>query len=371
VRRNTANPQTEVHVDAQGLGRHRTTSSRIRKLVSGRRASLAPVASRGYDASPLPPGRENRRQKHARMIAAVAVATAVAIVLVIGLYGRFAGGRPLVPRTYLGVYTAGLPESYAGISAFTAATGVRPGLVMYYSGWHERFQEGFAREAARHGAVPLVQIEPTGVSLAAIAAGGYDRYLRSYAASVKAFGGQVILSFGHEMNGYWYSWGYRHTSPTTFVAAWRHLVTVFRQQGVGNVRWLWTVNIIDAHGGILPPARWWPGGSYVNLVGLDGYYLRHAWTFASLFGPTIKAVRALTLDKILITETGAPNARGQPARVADLFAGIRAYGLLGFVWFDTVARHELPRNGIRDWRLRGAATFAAFRRGAQAYRRPS
>jgi hypothetical protein len=343
----------------------------MRKLVSGRRAGLAPVAGQGYGASPLPPGRANRRKKHARMIAAVAVPMAVAIALIVGLYGGFEDGRPPVPRTYLGVYTAGLPESYAGVSAFTAATGVRPGLVMYYSGWLERFQAGFAREADRHGAVPLVQMEPTGASLAAIAAGRYDTYLRSYAASVKAFGGQVILSFGHEMNGYWYSWGYRHTSPAVFVAAWRHVVTVFRQQGTGNVTWLWTVNIVDKHGGIPPPARWWPGHSYVNLVGIDGYYLRATWTFASLFGPTIKAVRALTLDKILITETGAPSGRGQPAKVTDLFDGIRAYGLLGFVWFDTVARHELPRNGIRDWRIGGGAAFAAFRRGAQAYRRPT
>ena len=71
----------------------------------------------------------------------------------------------------------------------------------------------------------------TGVSLAAIASGRYDAYLRSYAAAVKAFGSQVILSFGHEMNGYWYSWGYRHTSPAAFVAAWRHIVTVFRAVG--------------------------------------------------------------------------------------------------------------------------------------------
>ena len=45
-------------------------------------------------------------------------------------------------------------------------------------------------------------------------------------------------------------------------------------------------------------------------------------------------MRALTLDPILITETAAAPAAGQPAKIADLFAGVRAYGLLGFVWFD-------------------------------------
>ena len=103
----------------------------------------------------------------------------------------------------------------------------------------------FAEMAARHHAAPLVQIDPSHISLTAIAAGQYDPYLRSYAAAVRAFGGRVIISFGHEMNGNWYSWAYRHTSPAAFVAAWRHIVTVFRQQGTRNVTWLWAVNVID------------------------------------------------------------------------------------------------------------------------------
>ena len=76
-----------------------------------------------------------------------------------------AGGRRAPPRparTFLGVYTPGVPESYAGVQAFTAATGVRPGVVVYYSGWMEPFQVRFAEMAARHHAVPLVQIDPTG-----------------------------------------------------------------------------------------------------------------------------------------------------------------------------------------------------------------
>lgn len=299
-----------------------------------------------------------------------AVIVTAAIVLASGL-GQSGRGNPPTPRTYLGIYTAGVPESYAGVSAFTAATGIRPGLVVYYSGWGESFRARFAHQAATNGTVPIVQIDPDGVSLARIATGWYDGYLRSYATAVKAFGGQVILSFGHEMNGYWYSWGYRHTSPAVFVAAWRHIVTVFRAVGARNVTWLWTVNIMGPRDGIPAPAAWWPGGSYVTMVGIDGYYLKPSWTFASLFGPTIKAVRALTLAPVLIAETGAPSAAGQPAKIADLFAGIRAYGLLGFVWFDAEAHHELPGSSIRDWRLNGSATYAAFRRGARAYRRPA
>ena len=67
--------------------------------------------------------------------------------------------------------------------------------------------------------------------MAAIAAGKYDGYLSSYAEAVKAYRHPVILSFGHEMNGSWYPWGYQGTSPPTFVAAWRHIVKLFRALG--------------------------------------------------------------------------------------------------------------------------------------------
>ena len=302
-------------------------------------------------------------------IGAVIISAAAAITAV-GLDGKSAASDPSQsailphkPGTYLGVYAPPAPESYAGVTAFATATGVKQGLVVYYSGWMEPFQVKFATAAAKRHAVPLVQIDPTGVSLRAIVAGQYDAYLRTYASTVKAFGGPVILSFGHEMNGNWYSWGYRHTSPTVFVAAWRHIVNVFRQQGAANVTWLWTINIINPHGGARSPALWWPGNSYVTWVGIDGYYRKPSWTFAPLFGPTVKAVRALTLDPILISETSVAVAAGQPLKIADLFAGVRAYGLLGFVWFDV--------NKNRDWRLSSPAAFAAFRQGAKTFGRPS
>ena len=56
------------------------------------------------------------------------------------------------------------------------------------------------------------------------------------------FGHAVVIGFGHEMNASWYSWGYGHVPPATFIAAWRHIVTLFRSEGADNVTWLWTVN---------------------------------------------------------------------------------------------------------------------------------
>jgi hypothetical protein len=298
-----------------------------------------------------------------------AVLVAIAVLVAATRHYQAAARPPAAPRivlparpdSYLGVYRAGVPDSYAGVTKMTASTGVRPNVVMYYSGWMEPFRTTFAQQAARHGAVPMVQIEPTGISLAAIADGRYDRYLADYASQVRSYRHAVIIGFGHEMNGYWYSWGTRHATPAAFIAAWRHIVRAFRAAGAPNVTWLWTVNIIDAKSGIPAPDRWWPGRSYVTWVGIDGYYYKPSWAFAPLFGPTIKAVRALTRDPVLISETGATAAAGKAAKITDVFGGVRAYGLLGFVWYDA--------QGVRDWRIDTPAAAAAFRRGAQGYRR--
>ena len=87
---------------------------------------------------------------------------------------------------------------------------------MYYSGWYVPFPVGFANTAANHGAVPLVQMDPDGIKIAEIASGRYDGYLSSYAEAVRAYGHPVILSFGHEMNGDWSSWGYRQHISSGF-----------------------------------------------------------------------------------------------------------------------------------------------------------
>ena len=175
--------------------------------------------------------------------AVILIGAAVAVVVIKPWVNKSI--HPVQSVRYLGVYEPDAPHSYAGVNQFAQAIGRQPNLVSYYSPWLEPFQVGFVTSAAKHGAITVIQIDPKNISLASIAAGRYDAYLRSYATAVKAFGGQVVLSFGHEMNGNWYSWGYQHTSARVFVAAWRHVVTVFRAAGAKNVTWLWTVNVIN------------------------------------------------------------------------------------------------------------------------------
>jgi hypothetical protein len=267
---------------------------------------------------------------------------------------------------YLGVFEPSTPRSYRPLDAFASDIGHKPDIVLYYSGWQERFQTSFTKQAAAHGATVLVQIDPTNINMSAVAAGEYDSYISRYAQQVRAYGARVIIGFGHEMNGSWYSWAWKHTSPAIWVSAWRHLVSVFRQEGANNVTWIWTITRNAPTTG--PIQDWWPGASFVNWVGIDGYYYNKNDTFQSVFGSTITDVRKLTSDPILLSEVGIGQVSGQAAKIPGLFSGMEKDQLLGLVWFD-VDQH----GGLfaQDWRLEGnTAAIAAFRRAAEEVSAP-
>jgi mannan endo-1,4-beta-mannosidase len=299
------------------------------------------------------------------LVAVLAVVAAVAYVIV-----RFVPSPstspaahatlPVDPASYLGVYEHGTPGSYKLVADFIGVAGRQPNLVGYYSGWEEGFATSFADTVRRHGAATILQMDPTGASISAIAAGGYDAYLRSFADGVRNYGQPVVIGFGHEMNAPWYSWGYGHTPAKVFVSAWQHLVRVFRGQGADNVTWLWTINADTSTTG--PIASWWPGPGYVTWVGIDGYYFRPSNTFASVFGKTIDQVRSFTDEPVLLSETAVGPEADQALKIPGLFAGMRRYRTLGLVWFD-IAQDD----GIyhQDWRIENSpAAAAAFRRGA-------
>ncbi len=278
-----------------------------------------------------------------------------------GASGQAGPKAPPVRRNLnIGVYEAGVTPQLKTVLAFGTTVGHRPDLLLVYSEWNTAFRAGVAWSAYLKHMTVIDQMEPKGISIQAIADGAYDGYLRAYARSVAKFNHPVIIGFGHEMNGNWYSWGRGHVPPSTFRAAWRHVVTVFRQQQAGNVTWLWTV--AHAATGLW---RYWPGGKYVNMVGIDGYFERPGDTFASIFGVTIRAVRKITTDRILIAETAAGPLTGHQATdVTRLFAGAEKDHLTGLVWFDK-AQHDGLHH--QDWQLTGSA-LAAFRKAAERSR---
>ena len=150
------------------------------------------------------------------------------------------------------------------------------------------------------GAVPLMTMSPGSASLSDISGGTEDDAIRTWAASVKAYGKPFWLRFAWEMNGDWYAWGQQ---PAAYIAAWRHFHDVVVAAGATNVTWLWCPNL-DV--GPNPLAAYYPGDAYVDWMGLDGYNKGSPSTsFTSLYQSSYDQLVSLSSKPIAIAEVAS------------------------------------------------------------------
>jgi hypothetical protein len=268
--------------------------------------------------------------------------------------------RPLLKpaHKYLGAALDGVPQSLAPVTEYAAETGKRPNLLEYYAAWGDQFDARGVRNAWSSGALPLMAWEPFTPSLARIASGATDGYLRKFADDVRTLNIPLAISFGHEMNGHWYPWGTKQNTADDFVRAWRHVYDIFVEVGAVNVIWVWSPNVINPVPNT-PLRPLYPGDEYVDWIGVVGYYtVKGAHTFPTLFRPTMTTIRQFTRRPFLLAETGAEQGPDKAANVADLFSGVAAApDIVGFVWF------EFAKRG--DWRITAdPSALAEFRRRA-------
>jgi hypothetical protein len=285
----------------------------------------------------------------------------------------------------LGVYDAaegevGAPESGQVLDQYAATVGRKPDIVMDYSNLTEPLlTKNEVANLSSRGETPLVswQLYQSGysgptVSLAQIAAGAYDADLRRAAGEAKAMPfGEILIRLGHEMNGDWYGWS---GDPSAFVAAWRHVVSLFRAEGVTNVKWVWSANV---NNGSYPFKAYFPGEEWVDYTGLDGYNWGTAgvgvnrWqTLSQVFSSSYAELTELSSKPVILTEVSSSEVGGDKA------AWIRE-GFLktipqemprvdAVVWFD--------RSQEEDWRIDSSSgSLAAYREvvGSSLYGGPN
>jgi Glycosyl hydrolase family 26 len=292
----------------------------------------------------------------ARVLAVSLTLVVVAATAVTAIHMR--DSRP-VPQSSAPFTIAGIVADNLG--AFDQRCGCRPDVAVKYVHWGESptTMRMLADSVTTKGAVPMLELEPFGVTLASIAEGRDDAHLLGYANAVKSLHGQVLMSFEPEPNGTWYSWGYTHVSPATEVAAWQHVVTLFRHAGDRNVTWVWIINTVYRGSG--PIAALWPGSGYVDEIGIDGYFQSSHDTFSTIFGRTFAALRGITGKPVLVSETSASPAAGQPRALGQLAAGVVRYGLAGFIWFD-IDQAGQRGQGKADWSIDDdPSALAAYR----------
>lgn len=238
----------------------------------------------------------------------------------------------------------------AGTVAETdARIGRKPQIHLSYYGWTDHWALADAtRQDIRDGRIPLVNWEPFDVDFRQIVAGKYDDLITAQADEAKALNTRFFLDFAAEMNE---EEGWGDHDPALYVAAWRHIHDIFVRRGAANAMWVWCPNNVDTPG--QPDAmRYYPGDSYVDWVGADGYNWGTSkegfdWeTFSDVFGPIYRKI-ATTGKPVMIGETASDEVGGDKAAwITQIVPTLKSQfpAIKAVVWFDVDKERHWPIN---------------------------
>lgn len=287
-------------------------------------------------------------------------------------------GGPTNPAVFsIGVALPGPDTTPATVRAFGKLTGTPVEIAQTFMPWRypgdpqaNLFPSALVGEMLRAGITPEITWDPTihgeGVdqpqmSLASIAHGRYDRYVRQFARAVAAVKRPVLIRFAHEMNGAWQSYSESNSGNHRgdFVKAWRHVYDVFQSVGASNARWIWSPNVVGPRSS--PLAELYPGDRYVDWIGLDGYSYPKAGCApaARTFGPALDEIRHFSTRPVMLAEVSvAASCPGRAALISNLLSWVREQPeIRSLTWWQRT-------DSDADWQLSGAdGSASAFRQG--------
>jgi len=120
-----------------------------------------------------------------------------------------------------------------------------------------------------------------------IISGVHDNAIITWAENAKNTNSNLLVEFGTEMNGYWFSWNGTYygkgitdkygdnnypDGPEIFKDAYRHIINLCNEAGANNITWFFHFDVNN------DPAEWWndpiyyyPGDNYIDWLGVSIY----------------------------------------------------------------------------------------------------
>lgn len=197
---------------------------------------------------------------------------------------RTPAGRWHVRRRVLTASSALALTTAAAVGLAGPASATTPMYIGSVAGGYQQMQANTSQNIANH-AYAQFSSNPPVARMITVAAGNaswrsvanagpgstlYNQIVH-WAQTIKARGGHIMLAYNHEPEA---SAGGQHGTAADFIAAWRHVVTIFRNQGVKNVEWTWQMTAWAFRTNPSSPqyaAKWYPGDAWVDNVGADAY----------------------------------------------------------------------------------------------------
>lgn len=250
------------------------------------------------------------------------------------------GVAPTPPSrgAYFGAWVDPAPQSHTQQAQFQAlveferSIGRKLDIVNNYRTWDQPFPR-MADNAVLNSRRYLM-LSWNGIDTNLIASGAQDQVIAARARAIKAVGRPIFLRWQWEMDRP--NIRHRIHGPAEFIAAWRHIRQIFRQNQVNNVAWVWCPTAKGFRGKD-HAAAYYPGDDQVDWLCADvypelGYDYRDFSESAAAFLGWAKA----RPKPIIIGEFGVPESYG-PRRsdwLRDAAQALQKPQIKAVVYFD-------------------------------------
>ncbi len=276
---------------------------------------------------------------------------------------------PAVPAhgAYFGARVRG--DSYtesaqiAAVDRLQQDIGRRLAIVHVFHLWPDPFPSSSDLAFLRQGSTLLLSW--SGTDTLAIISGRYDHMIRQRALAIKAIGKPIFLEWRWEMDRSGLQAEIH--SPADYIKAWDHIRSIFAQEHVTNVAWVWCPTALGFATG--QAAAYYPGNNEVDWICADAYPGYGPYrSFADVVRPFLSWASKHP-KPVMIGEFGVPTTYGAQQRAQWLLDAARTVQgdqqIKALLYFDANAKRAYALNA-------GSPALEAFRRIAHfAYFNPA
>jgi beta-mannanase len=169
--------------------------------------------------------------------------------------------------------------SQKAINEFENNSGKKLALVVFSNDWYNgiSFPGSKANIIKQNNATPIIRIAPwksNGQNLSNagpytmsnILNGQHDDALIEWAKAAKSFGSPILVDFGYEPNTNYFPWSKQ--GAAMYIDAYRHIVTIFREQNATNVYFVYHP---DLSSNVDEIKKWYPGDKYIDWILASAY----------------------------------------------------------------------------------------------------
>lgn len=138
-----------------------------------------------------------------------------------------------------------------------------------------------------------------------------------------------------------------------WVLGWKYVHDKINETANGQALWMWACSAYTG-GTSIDPSDYWPGSSYVDMVGIDAYpnqvYGGTLGSFSGQIQPTVTIIRDLGwTDPIFVSETNlAQMVASGGQSITDFVAAMHTAGCSGILEFEDAA-WGLPQMTSAQW----------------------